>query len=245
MPRGGRLTITAGLVDRDEAYRRRVPQALAGRFVCIAVADTGLGIPAEIMPRIFDPFFTTKEVGKGTGLGLATVYGIVQQHQGWIELDSTVGVGTEFRVHFPCIAETTSASAPPIAVEARAPSSETILVVEDEALVRLTSCTILQRSGYTVLEAASPRAAIELWGSHRDRIDLVFTDVVMPGGMTGRDLVDILRRDRSDLKALFTSGYSSDLLGHDFVRTKANFFLQKPFGAAELKRVVSECLRRN
>ncbi len=243
MPRGGRLTITAGLVDRDEAYRRRVPQALAGRFVCIAVADTGSGIPADIMPRIFDPFFTTKEVGKGTGLGLATVYGIVQQHQGWIELDSTVGVGTEFRVHFPCIAETAAAPVPPVAVEPRAPRTETILVVEDEALVRLTSCTILQRSGYTILEAASPRAALELWAAHRDRIDLVFTDVVMPGGMTGRDLVEILRRDHPDLKALFTSGYSSDLLGHDFVRTKANFFLQKPFGAAELKRVVSECLR--
>jgi PAS domain S-box-containing protein len=243
MPRGGRLTITTGLVERDEAYRRRVPQALGGRYVCIAVADTGSGIPAEIIPRIFDPFFTTKEVGKGTGLGLATVYGIVQQHQGWIELDSSVGVGTVFRVHFPCIAETAASAPPVVADESRAARTETILVVEDEALVRLTSCTILQRCGYTVLEAASPRAALELWAVNRDRIDLVFTDVVMPGGMTGRDLVEILRRDRPEVKALFTSGYSSDLLGHDFVRTSANFFLQKPFGAAELKRVVGECLR--
>jgi PAS domain S-box-containing protein len=243
MPRGGRLTITTGLVDRDEAYRRRVPQALGGRYVCIAVADTGSGISAEIMPRIYDPFFTTKEVGKGTGLGLATVYGIVQQHQGWIELDSSVGVGTEFRVHFPCIAETTALPVPAAADDLRVPRAETILVVEDEALVRLTSCTILQRRGYNVLEAASPRAALELWAINRDRIDLVFTDVVMPGGMTGRDLVEILRRDRPELKALFTSGYSSDLLGRDFVRTSANYFLQKPFGAAELRRVVSECLR--
>ena len=243
MPRGGRLTITTGLVERDEAYRRRVPQALGGRYVCIAVADTGSGIAADIMPRIFDPFFTTKEVGKGTGLGLATVYGIVQQHQGWIELDSNVGVGTEFRVHFPCIAETAASPAPAAADESRGLRAETILVVEDEALVRLTSCTILQRRGYKVLEAASPRAALDLWATSRDKIDLVFTDVVMPGGMTGRDLVEILRRDRPELKALFTSGYSSDLLGHDFVRTSANFFLQKPFGAAELTRVVSECLR--
>jgi PAS domain S-box-containing protein len=245
MPRGGRLTIRASLADPDEAYRRRVPQALAGRYICIAVADTGSGIAAEILPRIFDPFFTTKEVGKGTGLGLATVYGIVQQHQGWIELDSTVGVGTEFRVYFPCIAETAAAPAHVVPDETRAPRSETILVVEDEALVRLTSCTILQRRGYTVLEAASPRAALDLWADNRDRIDLVFTDVVMPGGMTGRDLVDILRRDRPELKALFTSGYSSDLLGHDFIRTTANFFLQKPFGASELKSIVDECLRRN
>jgi len=243
MPRGGRLTITTGLVERDDAYRRRVPQALGGRFVCIAVADTGSGISADIMPRIFDPFFTTKEVGKGTGLGLATVYGIVQQHQGWIELDSSVGVGTEFRVHFPCIADTAAAPPKPAADESREARAETILVVEDEALVRLTSCTILQRGGYNVLEAASPRAALELWAANRDKIDLVFTDVVMPGGMTGRDLVEILRRERPGLKALFTSGYSSDLLGHDFVRTSASFFLQKPFGAAELKRIVSECLR--
>ena len=119
MPRGGRLTIKAGLVERDEAYRRRVPQALGGRYICIAVSDTGSGIPAEILPRIFDPFFTTKEVGKGTGLGLATVYGIVQQHQGWIELDSTVGVGTEFRVHFPCI--DAGAAAPATRGAARSP----------------------------------------------------------------------------------------------------------------------------
>ncbi|HEY1765215.1 MAG TPA: ATP-binding protein, partial [Opitutaceae bacterium] len=245
MPRGGRLSIRANLTEPDDGYRRRVPQALTGRFICVAVADTGSGIAPEILPRIFDPFFTTKEVGKGTGLGLATVYGIVQQHQGWIEIDSTVGVGTEFRVHFPCIAETAIAAPSVVTAETRVPHSETILVVEDEALVRLTSCTILQRRGYTVLEAASPRAALDLWADNRDRIDLIFTDVVMPGGMTGRDLVDILRRDRPGLKALFTSGYSSDLLGHDFVRTTANFFLQKPFGAAELKSIVDECLRRN
>jgi PAS domain S-box-containing protein len=242
MPRGGRLTIATSLVERDEAYRRRVPQALGGRYVCIAVADTGSGISADIMPRIFDPFFTTKEVGKGTGLGLATVYGIVQQHQGWIELDSSVGVGTEFRVHFPCIDASAGPAPEPDTGEPRETRAETILVVEDEALVRLTSCTILQRGGYNVLEAASPRAALELWAANRDKINLVFTDVVMPGGMTGRDLVEILRRDRPELKALFTSGYSSDLLGHDFVRTSASFFLQKPFGAAELKRIVSECL---
>ncbi len=244
MPRGGRLTITTSLVERDAAYRRKVPQALGGRFVCISVADTGSGISPEILPRIFDPFFTTKEVGKGTGLGLATVYGIIQQHQGWIELDSSVGVGTEFRIHFPCMADTSAPTSQPPAEESSEASAETILVVEDEALVRLTSCTILQRRGYNVLEAASPRAALELWAVNRDKIDLVFTDVVMPGGMTGRDLVEVLRRDRPELKALFTSGYSSDLLGHDFVRTSANFFLQKPFGAADLNRIIGECLRR-
>ncbi len=243
MPNGGRLTIRAGLVDRDEAYRRRVPQALSGRFICIAVTDTGTGISPEILPRIYDPFFTTKEVGKGTGLGLATVYGIVQQHQGWIELETRVGVGTEFRVHFPCIAGTQAAAPAAGAAGSRGPHSETILVIEDESSVRLTSCSILQSQGYVVLEAASSQAALALWETNRERINLVFTDVVMPGAMTGRDIVERMRRDRPELKALFTSGYSSDLLGRDFVRTSANFFLQKPFGAAELKRVVNECLR--
>jgi PAS domain S-box-containing protein len=243
MPNGGRLTIRAGLVDRDEAYRRRVPQALGGRFICIAVSDTGTGIPPEVLPRIYDPFFTTKEVGKGTGLGLATVYGIVQQHQGWIELDTRVGMGTEFRIHFPCIAGTPSPSPAASATGSRGPHPETILVVEDESSVRLTGCSILQSQGYTVLEAPSSQAALALWETHRERINLVFTDVVMPGAMTGRDLVERMRRDRPELKALFTSGYSSDLLGRDFVRSSSNFFLQKPFGAAELKRVVIECLR--
>jgi PAS domain S-box-containing protein len=243
MPNGGSITIRAGMVERDEAYRRLVPQALEGRFICIAVSDTGSGISPEILPRIFDPFFTTKEVGKGTGLGLATVYGIVQQHQGWIELESRIGVGTEFRVHFPCLTEAAAPAVVAGPVGEREAHSETILVVEDEDFVRLTTCIILKNQGYKIIEASSPKEALELWEAEGSRVDLVFTDVVMPGGMTGRDLVEQLRRVRPGLKALFTSGYSSDLLGRDFARTSANFFLQKPFGAAELTRLVSECLR--
>ena len=243
MPRGGRLTISAGLVDRDEAYRQRVPQALPGRYICIAVTDSGTGMPPEILTRIFDPFFTTKELGKGTGLGLATVYGIVQQHKGWIEVDSTPDVGTEFRVHFPCVVEAAKASTPASASSHPWANTATILVVEDEALVRLTACTILQSSGYKVLDASSPQAALALWKEVRGAIDLVLTDVVMPGGMTGRDLVERLRRDRPELKAVFASGYSSDFLGRDFNRSATNYFLQKPFGAAELRRAVGDCLR--
>jgi len=244
MPSGGRLTIAAGVVDRDAAYIKRVPQALPGRHICIAVTDTGTGIAPEIRNRIFDPFFTTKELGKGTGLGLATVYGIVQQHKGWIEVDSTPGVGTEFRIHFPCVVESARdsslASSP-----SRHPWSTTgtILVVEDEALVRLTACSILQNSGYRVLDAPSPQAALTLWKTEKDSINLVLSDVVMPGGMSGRDMVDRLRRDRPDLKVVYTSGYSSDFLGRDFNRSSSDHFLQKPFGAAELRRAIVDCLR--
>jgi CheY-like chemotaxis protein len=244
MPSGGRLTIAAGVVERDAAYIRRVPQALPGRHICVAVTDTGTGIAPEILTRIFDPFFTTKELGKGTGLGLATVYGIVQQHKGWIEVDSKLGVGTEFRVHFPCVVE----SARPAAL-ASSPSRNpwtttgTILVVEDEALVRLTACSILQNSGYKVLDASSPQAALTIWKTQMGSINLVLTDVVMPGGMSGRDMVERLRRDKPDLKVVYTSGYSSDFLGRDFSRSSADHFLQKPFGAAELRRAIGDCLR--
>jgi PAS domain S-box-containing protein len=244
MPSGGRVTIAAGMVDRDAAYIRRVPQALPGRHICIAVSDTGTGMAPEILSRIFDPFFTTKELGKGTGLGLSTVYGIVQQHKGWIEVDSTVGVGSEFRIHFPCVAEAAQVSRPP-GSESRHPwaNTGTILVVEDEALVRLTACSILQNSGYRVLDASSPQTALALWKTEKDAIDLVFTDVVMPGGMSGRDMAERLRRDRPDLKVVYTSGYSSDFLGRDFDRSPSSFFLQKPFGAAELRRAIGDCLR--
>jgi len=242
MPRGGRLMITAGLVEPDQAYLRRVLQARPGRYVCLKVADTGGGIPAEILPQIFEPFFTTKEVGKGTGLGLATVYAIVQQHKGWIELSSVINQGTEFRVHFPCLAQAAPVKAGTAPGGLLNSGTETILVVEDEALVRTSSCRILQRAGYRVFEAGSAADALKLWAEHRGRIDLVFTDVIMPGGMTGRDLAEQLRRDRADLKVIFTSGYSSDLLGHNFVRTATNFFLQKPFEAAELIRVVDQSL---
>jgi CheY-like chemotaxis protein len=243
MPKGGRLTIKTSVIERDAAYRQAVPQALAGRHVCIAVADTGHGIPPDVLPRIFEPFFTTKEVGKGTGLGLATVYGIVQQHFGWIEVDSVVDHGTEFRVCLPSVARPAEAAAGPAAGEDRARGAGTILVVEDDALVRASSCLILQRNGYRILEAVSPQAALELWAAHRAEIDLVFTDVVMPGGLTGRELADKLRADRADLRVLFTSGYSADFLERDFVRTAMNSFLQKPFGADELIRSVRECLR--
>ena len=242
MPKGGRLSIRAGLVERDADYVRRVPQAKVGRYICISMGDTGTGIAPEVLPRIFDPFFTTKDLGKGTGLGLSTVYGIVQQHQGWIEIDSVVGSGTEFRVHFICMEEEAEAAEVPAPEGSTRGRAGTILVVEDEAFVRMTSCNILRREGYRVLDAASAQAALTVWEQARDEIDLVFTDIVMPGGMTGRELVDQLRRERPGLKALFTSGYSSDLLGHDFTRTAFSYFLQKPFGVTELKRAIAETL---
>jgi two-component system cell cycle sensor histidine kinase/response regulator CckA len=243
MPRGGRLTLTAGTAEPDEEYRRRVPQALSGHYIYLAVADTGTGIAPEILSRIFDPFFTTKDVGKGTRLGLATVYAVAQQHKGWIEVDSTVGQGTTFRVYFPCLEQTGTAADSRLAAGRLTPGSETILVVGDNELVRASTCRILQRAGYQVHEASSGEAALKVWAMHQERIDLIVTDVIMQGGMTGRDLVERLREDRLELKAIYTSGYSSDILGRDFLRTAANCFLAKPFEPTELTRLVRECLQ--
>ena len=211
--------------------------ARAGTFVCLRVTDHGCGMPPEVLEHIFEPFFTTKEQGQGTGLGLATVYGIVQQHHGWIEVDTEVGVGTTFRVYLPAIK---TAPAPafdetPTHLK-KSGRGETILVVEDEHAVRSLLCLLLQRSGYHVLEAASGVAAQALWPEHRKEIRLLITDLVMPDGVSGADLAKALLVDRPDLRIIFISGYSPTL-GKD--RKTFGFdveFISKPF---ELQHVLA------
>lgn len=242
MPKGGRLLIRSARTDLDAAACRRHPLSRPGSFVSLSVADTGCGIAPEIMPRLFEPFFTTKEVGKGTGLGLATTYGIVKQHDGWIELESRLGLGTIFTIFLP-------ASAQPVA---EPPShswesgivggKETILLVEDEAPLLGITRMVLQHYGYRVHAVASGVEALKVWPEHSGEIDLLLTDVIMPDGISGPELANRLTTEKTGLKVIYASGYSRDLVGHDGVLESEIHFLPKPYTPVKLARAVRECL---
>ena len=239
MPDGGRLDIRVVTVDVDGARARR-HGAAAGRYVELTVADTGAGISAAHLPHIFEPFFTTKQLDRGTGLGLSTVLGIVELHHGWIEVDSTPGAGTTFRVLLP-----ESAPAPATAGDATAGHGghETILVVEDEAPVRASTRTVLERAGYRVLEAESAAYALGLWDEHGSSIDLLLTDLIMPGAMTGRQLAEALRARAPSLKVVYTSGYSPDILDRILPTDDAiRGLLPKPYSALALVARVRQTL---
>jgi CheY-like chemotaxis protein len=239
MPGGGRLSIDTSLIDLSELDPSRV--GCAGRCACVRVADNGAGIASEHLPHIFEPFFTTKDVGKGTGLGLATTYGIVQQHGGWIEVDSQIGRGTEFRVFFPRVGTEMPAAAP-AATPAPAPRGrETILVVEDEAGVRALVIKLLQGLGYRMLQAQSGPHALDVWRQQGDAVDLLITDIVMPDGMNGVELAERLRRQRPELKVIYTSGYLADLSREDISR-HSDAYIAKPFSLIELARLVRRTL---
>jgi CheY-like chemotaxis protein len=206
------------------------------------VADNGTGIPPEIVPRIFEPFFTTKEPGKGTGLGLASVYGIVRQHHGWINLYSEVGQGAVFRIYFPARPRETAESDGGRPQQAIPGGSETLLLVEDEPWLRSLTKRLLERQGYTVIDARSGAAALDIWREHRDRIRLVLTDMVMPDGVSGPELVKQLQQDRPGLKAIFTSGYGAEFAGKDFQLTEGVNFLQKPCSFHHLAQTLRRAL---
>jgi signal transduction histidine kinase/ActR/RegA family two-component response regulator len=243
MPKGGSLAITISPSEVDDSYLQSHPEARTGSFVTLRVTDTGCGMDPETMARIFEPFFTTKEVGKGTGLGLATVYGIVKQHEGWIEVTSLLGKGTSFTVFFP--AGTEPVQAKPVSTEKATEvrgGKETILIVEDESVLRDMAHMILQECGYNILEASSGREALKVWERHRDSIDLVLTDVVMPEGVSGMDLAQNLYATKPSLKIIFASGYSMDNLDTTVVRQGRAAFLQKPYTHLTLAKAVRDCL---
>jgi PAS domain S-box-containing protein len=239
MPIGGRLAIDTSL---HEAAGSEAPASASSRsWACLRVRDNGAGIAPEHLPHIFEPFFTTKDVGKGTGLGLATTYGIVQQHGGWIEVDSQVGRGTEFRVFFPRV-DAKPSTAVAVAHSLPAPrGQETILVVEDEAGVRALVIKLLQDLGYRLLQAQSGPHALDVWRQHGDEVDLLITDIVMPDGMNGVELAERLRRGRPSLKVIYTSGYLADLNREDILR-HADAYIAKPFRLMELARLVRTTL---
>jgi len=242
MPKGGELTIESSIVDLGERDVERNQEARPGRFVCLSVTDTGCGMDTTTMTRIFEPFFTTKAVGKGTGLGLATVYGIVKQHQGWVEVSSRQGDGSAFRVFLPVCRQTifTPNQDQPSSVFPR--GTETILLAEDEGPLRELSTQVLQRLGYRVLAAASGVQALEIWRERADEIDMLLTDMIMPEGVSGRDLAERIRSDRPDIRILFVSGYNVELVGENFALREGLDFLPKPYNPQALLRAVRRCL---
>ena len=244
MPQGGLLQISTQAVRLKAEDIRTRHEAREGDFLCLAVRDTGTGIPPEVLPRIFEPFFTTKDVGKGTGLGLPTVHGIVKQHMGWVEVFSQVGTGTVFKIFLPAIPEPTivlSESLPEVGLPG---GTETILLVEDESLVRLIVRRVLESHGYKVHAAASAREAQEIWRNHSGEVALLLTDMVMPEGVTGRELSELLRAQKPELKVVLMSGYSRDVVGSDteFVRQTESYFLHKPCSTDDVVRTVRNCL---
>ncbi len=240
MPRGGRLTIEVANADLDDTYARAHPEVKPGAYVMLVVSDTGLGMDRETQARIFEPFFTTKEPGKGTGLGLATVYGIVKQSNGHIGVYSELGRGTTFKIYLPRVPEATAVAALEPAHPARR-GSETILLVDDDQEVRDLAGEILTSEGYTVLVAEHPDQALVASDRHPATIHLVITDVVMPG-MNGPQLVERLKASRRDVRVLYMSGYADGATLHHGVLEAGQAFLQKPFTRQSLAAKVRETL---
>jgi two-component system, cell cycle sensor histidine kinase and response regulator CckA len=242
MPNGGQLIIeTAGVVF-DPFAASQSAQARPGSFVCLSVSDSGCGIPSDILPKIFEPFFTTKDVGKGTGLGLATVFGIVQQHQGWINVYSEVNHGTTLRIYLPRLAKNAGATASPSTPTAARGGNETILLAEDDPSLRASVRKAIAQLGYRVLEAPTGVKALEVWKQNRDEIKLLLTDLVMPDGMSGKDLAQRLLQESPELKVIYMSGYSVEVVGKDFPLKEGDNFLTKPFQASKLAKTIREKL---
>jgi CheY-like chemotaxis protein len=242
MPDGGQLTIETGERTFTEAETSALPDTLPGRYVCLRVTDTGCGIAPENLPRIFEPFFTTKEPGKGTGLGLATVFGIVKQHNGSVAVESEVGRGTTFQVFLPAT-EGAIASADEITAKPNPRGgTETILLVEDEPGVRLLLRTMLEKHGYQVLEAAHGVEALRIWEHYSGPIHLLLTDIVMPEGISGRELAARLLQRAPQLRVIFISGYSADIAGRELVLQEGQNFLQKPCLADHILETVRKSL---
>jgi two-component system, cell cycle sensor histidine kinase and response regulator CckA len=237
MPQGGKLTIETADVDFDEYYVMEHPLTKAGPYVMLAASDNGIGMDAATQTRIFDPFFTTKGIGKGTGLGLSTVYGIVKQSNGFIWVYSEPGKGTTFKIYLPRVEGKITKVAAENKLESDIHGFETVLVVEDEALVRSLACRILNDRGYYVLEASNGNEALRVAQEHVGEIHLILTDVVMPG-MSGRELVSQLKEIRPNIKSLFISGYTDDAIVHHGILDSDVAFLQKPFTIEKLTHKV-------
>ena len=238
MPNGGQLIIETAGVEFDEFAAAQSPQMRVGSFVRLSVSDSGSGIPPEILSKIFEPFFTTKDVGQGTGLGLATVFGIVQQHQGWINVYSEVNHGSTFRIYIPRLAKNGKHASAQLASADMRGGNETILLAEDDPTLRASVRKALSQLGYRILEAPNGIKAMELWKQNRDEIHLLLTDLLMPGGMTGKDLAQHILQENPKMKVIYMSGYSAEVVGKDFPLKEGVNFLAKPFQAAKLAQTI-------
>jgi hypothetical protein len=241
MPEGGKLLLELQSADLDADYCERNPECLPGHYAMLAFTDTGIGMPPEVLSRLFEPFFTTKEPGKGTGLGLATVYGIVKQSGGHITVYSEVSKGTTFKVYLPITTESVSLNNHSVVERESLSGTETILLVEDEDSLRQLTRTFLQGRGYTVLLAASSDAARAVSEAHAGKIDLLLTDVVLPG-ISGVTLAEQLALTRPYMKVLFVSGYTGDAISHHGLHNSSLIFLSKPYGMIALARKVRDVL---
>ncbi|HMC89429.1 MAG TPA: ATP-binding protein, partial [Gemmataceae bacterium] len=242
MPEGGCLLLKTENVQLDEDYPRLHLEARPGPFVRLRVEDTGLGIPAEIRPRIFEPFFTTKGQGRGTGLGLAMVFGIVKQHRGWIDCYSEVGRGTRFDIYLPRSAHDSLMSTPTLPLSPSCRGTETILLVDDEAILRDLARMILQKFGYQVLLAEDGMQAVEVYEQHGEQIQLVVLDLTMPR-LSGRDAFQRLVELNPQVRVLFASGYSADHVSETTSEQLVGF-VSKPYRPEELVQMVRSALDR-
>ena len=242
MPGGGELHVATTETTVDENAAQLNPDASLGRYVGFSVSDTGGGIPPEVLPKIFDPFFTTKELGKGTGLGLATVFGIVKQHRGWVKVDNRPGEGVTFQIFLPASKVTETELAQTEAQPKPRGGTETILLVEDEEAVRKSTRKLLERYGYQVLEAADGIEALKCWEENHTLVSLLVTDLVMPGGVSGQELARQLVARQPELRVIYASGYSTDIAGRDFQLRPGEAFVQKPCPTDQLMKTVRKCL---
>jgi len=242
MPNGGKLLMETAAVQIEQDCAVGHPESRAGLFSCLTITDVGCGMDSQTKQRLFEPFFTTKAVGKGTGLGLATVYGIVKQHQGWIEVKSELGFGATFKIYFPAIPATvvTNTSSPSETDKVQG-GKETILLVEDEPVLREMVREILETYDYSIIEAGSGVEALRVWDQNGGKVDLLLTDIIMPEGLNGRELANQLKSRKPDLKVIFSSGYSAEALGRNF-RDDETAFLPKPYLPAQLAQLVRQRL---
>jgi CheY-like chemotaxis protein len=241
MEQGGRLTLKTANVQLNASSGEPQQSVLSGWYVMLAVADDGVGMDEKTKRHLFEPFFTTKERGKGTGLGLATVYGIVKQSDGYIWVDSEPGRGSTFRIYLPRTERQSDAATPAAAPGPRQEGSETVLLVEDEAGVRDLARRMLEHAGYRVLDAASGHDAESIFARHRGSIDLLITDVIMPG-MSGPDLFRRLAAEQPGLKVVYISGYATEKLARQLELNRGQPHVQKPFTADQLVSYVRSVL---
>ncbi len=239
MPRGGRLTLATANIDLDGVSLGQEGRTV--RCVMLSVRDTGCGMTEEVRARLFEPFFTTKDVGKGTGLGLSTIYGIVKQSGGHIDVVSAPNMGTTFKIYLPCYESTAPSEDRPHKPHVLATGNETVLVVEDEEMVRKVICLVLAKHGYHVLQAPDGQRALRLCERYPASIDLLVTDLVMPE-MSGRQLAEQLAATRPHVRTLYLSGYTDDTVARQSVHGAQKSFLQKPFSPETLARKVREVL---